>query len=130
MSVEILISANAWRLRVYLGSAADEMRASLEEAFAALFEAEHIATRYQLPERCTAPRCAYVAPWGKHCRSQACTTELFGFLTTDPDPRQRPEFLTCWPFYGRLCWRHQEHLVVPMESWWPEEASEREAVLV
>ncbi|HEX7734694.1 MAG TPA: hypothetical protein VF458_07520 [Ktedonobacteraceae bacterium] len=129
MSVEIMISGDTWRLRAYLGVSADSQRASLEEAFAALFAAERIATRYQLSERCAAPRCAYVAPWGKHCRSQASTPGLFGFLTTNPDPRQRLEFLACWPFYGRLCSRHQEHLVVPAPSWWPEEASEREAVL-
>lgn len=126
MSVEILISETAWRLRAYLGSSVDEQRASLEEAFAALFAAEHIAARHQLPARATCQRCAYIAPWGTHCQQAACTPELFGFLTTSPD--QRPEELACWPFYGRLCTRHERHLVVPLASWWPPASEALEAI--
>jgi len=127
MSVEMLISETAWRLRSLLGSAVDERRATLEQAFSALFQAERIATRYQLPERACHTRCAYVAPWGGHCRARSCTPEIHGFLTINPDnPKVPPNYLECWPFTGRLCVRHLGHLVVPPDAWWPEESANGE----
>lgn len=122
MSVEMLISSTAWRLRDLLGSSVDEQRASLDEAFAALFQAEQIATRYQLPALASVHRCVYSAPWGGHCRARAVTPEIHGFLTINPDnPKMLPDYLECWPFTGRLCVRHLGHLVVPPDAWWPIE---------
>ena len=110
-------------------------RVSREEALAALAEAERRCACTLLSER-VARRfpCAYNAPWGGHCQAASCTPEIYGFLTTNPNPYKSPDYLECWPFFGRLCARHLGRLVIPPASWWPEgnvvREEEREAVLV
>lgn len=124
MSVEMLISNEAWLVRVHLGSSVDEQRASLEEAFAALFAVQRIASRYQLPERAESLQCAFVGSAGR-CQNYAVSPLIFSFLCgAAHEPLSRE---ACWCFTGRLCEQHIPYIVVPPPSWWP---AEREAALV
>ena len=120
MTIDVFLMETAWRLRAYLGRAADRAHTDAE-ALAALQEAEHQAARYQLPQFAASRyrRCAHTDPAGCQCQALAITPVLYGFLCRNPAAPIYQD--ACWPFIGGLCARHTAHLIVPPTSWWPQE---------
>lgn len=108
-------------------SCGESTRVSRIEALQTLLQAEHRVSQRLLPMQAESlPRCDYRSRSDEACPKAASSGWIYCFLDHNQSLDLHPRRSSCRLFVGRLCDEHSHLIVVPPESWWPQESLEQQ----